>query len=136
MTRTFRKKMKRAIEMATAIALGVVCAQLLDVFPFSSKSDRRFLVYSIQRQLRAGQSRADVEAVIKTHMAPFLHRHELEDGILLRADTGLSNAVLLRATFEDGRLVSARIRGEDGPHERFDDAPPDIVETKPNQAVQ
>ncbi len=119
--------MKRSLEFIVAVAIGIVLAQMLDVFPFSTKGDRRFLLYSIQRELQVGQTKTEIDEVIQTHQAPFLHRIDSDQQILLRVDTGAANSVLLTVALSDGNLRSSRIRGEDGPEEIFHDAPPDIA---------
>ncbi len=118
--------MKRIPETAALILIGIVLAQLLDLVLFSSKPERRFLLYSIQRELHDRLPLVDVEEIVQRHKAPFIHEYRKDDSITLRVDTGFTDSAVLSITFTDGHLTSARIRGEDGPHERFEDAPPDI----------
>ena len=49
--------------------------------------------------------------------------------MIIRVDTGLANSYLLSIEFRYGHLYAARIRGEDGPHESFPDAPADLGPT-------
>lgn len=71
---------------------------------------------------------SEAEMVVNRKASQYLHKRAVTNGLILRVDTGLANSCLLYIQFNNGRLMSARIRGEDGPHEVFIDAPSDIVE--------
>ena len=118
--------MKRPYSELICFAIGIAVTVILQGFVFDDHSERRFTLYNLQRELHAGMSPAQVESVISRHSAPFVHRVIANDMVFLRVDFRAAQSCLLSISFRNGVLASSRIRGEDGPHEVFSDAPPDI----------
>ena len=106
----------------TIIAALIVIAALF-VNPFSG---RKQTLYNIAKELSFGMTQEQVNSVIDKYDESYLHRHESQDRIILRVNLGITDSCLLSIRLTKGKLTSARIRGEDGPHETFSDAPPDI----------
>jgi hypothetical protein len=119
MRNSLRKLLGFAAIFATVLLLGVFLSEM--------HADRRYTIYNVRRELRAGMTRDEVQDIVSHHNASFLYKYATADRVILRVDTGLANSYLLSITFRDDRLLSAKIRGEDGPHEIFHDAPPDII---------
>lgn len=108
------------------LVVGVLIAVGLYYALDLGHGERRLLLYSIARELAVGMPRSQVETVLSRHQAPFLNRSDTPDGIVLRVSLGAAEFGLLSIQFQQGLLSSARIRGEDGPEDRLEDAPPDI----------
>jgi hypothetical protein len=117
------------LKSAACLIAGVVFGLVVEHALFQLDSDRRYALYNIRRELKFSLSRAEVEAIIARHQTPFIHIHR-GDGIALSVKLGgLARHCELSFAFEGDKLTTARIRGEDGPHDRFGDAPPDLEST-------
>lgn len=114
-----RELLNEVVTLAIGAAVGVVVEHVL----FDVYADRRFALYNILRGLKAGMSRQEVEAVIQRHDAPFITTRNSEDGIELLVHLGAVNALYLSITLSNNTLASAKIVGEDGPHDVPADAP-------------
>jgi len=101
--------------------LGVTVVDTL----INRDADRRFTIYNIMRELKRSATRQEVEAIIQRHDAPYLNKHADERGISLWVHLGFKTCGLT-ISFSNNLLEHASIRGEDGPHDLFKDAPPDI----------
>lgn len=95
---------------------------------FSRQVDRDLeALLAVARGLRAGMTRAEVLDVAARHESPGLRRRaDGEDRLVLFAPYGLARTCSLELAFRDGRLASARARGEDGPQRTCPGAPPDL----------
>ncbi len=107
--------------LLAALLLGL---QLL----FSRRVDRDLDgLLAAARGLRVGMTRAEVLDVAARHESPGLRRRaDGEDRLVLFAPYGFSRTCSLELVFRDGRLASARTRGEDGPQRSCPGAPPDL----------
>ena len=111
------------LRIVIGVAIAVGCASYFS----SVSSDHRHTIYAIQCDLRSGMRMQEVFDVVRRHDEPFLHKYLSQDSVTLWVHTSpFADSCSLGLTFEEGTLRSARIRGEDGPHEKFADAPPDI----------
>lgn len=92
--------------------------------------DRRFEIYAIASELKAGMPREEVITIIKQKNLPhvkIIYSKE-DNSIMADVSIGLARYCSLSIEFtQDGVLKSSRIRGEDGAHQKFRDAPPDII---------
>ena len=116
--------MKKNIEIFLAIILGASLISLLGT-PFSVK-ERRFTIYNIMKELDVGINKNQINLIISRHNTPFLHRTDVNQDIILRVDLGIFDSCLLSIKMKQNKLVSASIRGEDGPQDYFQDAPQDL----------
>lgn len=117
------------LKSAEYLLAGAILGLLVEHSLFQLDSDRRYALYNIRRELKFGLSRAEVEAIIARHQTPFIHIHRGEGITLTVKLGGLAQYCELLLAFEEEKLTDARIRGEDGPHDRFRDAPPDLEST-------
>jgi hypothetical protein len=116
-----------AISTALACMVGGAVVAYIGEQTFSSpKEERRFLVYAIARDLRLGMARAEVAAVIERHRAPYLDLSEEPGVVRVRVNISSARSCQLTLGFSDERLTYMRIRGENGPDDRFPDAPADM----------
>ena len=118
---------KRELVSAIAmLAIGGLLAIIVRDQLVDQHADRRFALYHVRRELRAGMSRAEVEAVISRHQAPYVEKVESGDAIRLTVRMGGRNWLYLDITFSGGAVVGARFAGEDSLEDVPDDAPPNI----------
>lgn len=89
--------------------------------------ERRNTLYRIHWELRAGMSQGEVREIISRYNAPYLRSFVQGEKLILHAKVGLIRSCILTVTFRNGRISSARTRGEDGPLHILRDAPPDLV---------
>ena len=71
-------------------------------------------------------TRAEVEAVIGRHDAPYIEKSGSGASTRLTVRMGGLNWLYLEIRFSGGGLSSARFAGEDSPEDVPDDAPPNI----------
>lgn len=89
--------------------------------------DRRFALYEIMTSLRYDMPRPEVEKVIKENEKPFIEQTAYgQDGMRLKVTVGLAQELYLLLRFDQGKLISAVMHGEDGRADRFADQPADI----------
>lgn len=87
---------------------------------------REKAVFDLMGHLRRGMSRDEVIKLVNRSDTSFLRLHETDDRLVATASTGLGRGCILTMEFQDKKLSSARIRGEDGPTDVLKGAPPDI----------
>ena len=107
------------IALGTIIGIGIAGG-------LSSHGERRYVLYGIQRELKGGMPRSDVLAIVEKHDHDSFVTRSSEEQLIVWVSLGGAQYCGLIVSFENSQLVSSQIRGEDGPEERFDDAPPDI----------
>lgn len=91
--------------------------------------DRRFSLYEIMSSLEYGMPHPEVEKVIQENGKSYIKRAAYgQAGIRLAVTVGLAQELYLFLQFNDAKLISAVMHGEDSPTDRFGDQPHDILE--------
>jgi len=97
---------------------------------YCATTGRKLTLYAIRRELSIGMSRPEADSVIERHAARYLVREwsQREEQLSLLVMYGIGQeSCSLTLRFRSGKLESARIRGEDGEHDRCGgDGPPDL----------
>lgn len=110
----------------------VLCGGLLLLafqrFVLDVKPENRQTLYAIHRNLRKSMTVQEVRAVVERHRAEHLRVRwsPAADAVTVSTVTGLFQGCDLWVRFQDDRLISAKVRGDDTPDQRLRDAPPDI----------
>jgi hypothetical protein len=85
----------------------------------------------MMKEFKKDMPRSEVLAIIEKHQKPFVHKSSnqiSEETISLWVYYfAFVKSCHLIIEFNNNKLYMAKIRGEDGPHEVFKDAPPDIL---------
>lgn len=92
------------------------------------RPSNRFRIYALHTSLRLGMPAAEVERLLSTKDDPKVE-HAWTRGhreLTVWVPLGVLRACYLHVKLEDGRVVQARVRGEEGASDRFADAPPDL----------
>lgn len=109
------------------IILGII---FLSLAIYSYHPDERLVLYDIMKELKVGMPRKDVLAIIEKYQKSFVHKSSdqmIDKNISLWVYyLGFFYSCHLIIEFSDNKLYSAKIRGENGPHDTFKDAPLDI----------
>lgn len=110
-----------------SIILGITII-LLTIYSY--RPDERFVLYDIMKELKIDMPRKEVLSIIEKYQKPFVHKSSNQmndkDISLWVYYFGFFYSCHLIIEFSDNKLYSAKIRGENGPHDTFKDAPHDI----------
>ena len=117
--------MKRTLACLTCFAIGVTFA-LAMVYILDVNWERRFVLYHIRNELKKDLSKTEVEEIISRHQASFITRFEARDRINLLVNLGVTDSLSLILSFENDKLNSAVLMGEDHPKDVPKDAPPNL----------
>ncbi len=105
----------------------MVALRAVDSVEVKQNQPRLDALYSVMRGLRVGMPRTEVLAAIKSNRSSMDLEQVAENGdITLWVHYGAIDSCGLTIGFNEGRLAGARLRGEDGPHERCPSAPLDL----------
>jgi hypothetical protein len=119
----------RVIGILVALALcGTVVVLGFQRFVLGVKAENRHALYAIQRELRKDMTRHEVEAIVAGHQDEHLRIRwsPQADSVTVSTIIGFFQGCDLRVRFQNERLVSATVRGDDTPDQRLSDAPADI----------
>lgn len=119
-------KKKELIGQLGLVAVGVILSLAVVELVLEKDADRRFTLYNIRRELQKGLPRAEVEAVIARHDAPYIEKHRGDESVVLSVRLGGINMLYLRIDFAEEKLTRARFGGEDHRQDVPKDAPPNI----------
>ena len=118
--------MKSAFRIALAVALVPIL--VLGLVWMMDARERRFALYEIMNSLKYSMPYPDVKRVVKENEEPYIQKTVLgRDEVLLKVTLGLAQEFVLCIRFDDGKLISAVMHGEDSPADRFPDQPQDIL---------
>ena len=119
----------RVVGILVALGLcGAIVLQGFQRFVLGVKPENRQSVYAIQRELRKDMTREEVSAVVARHQDEHLRVNWTPQSDTMTVSTviGFFQGCDLRVRFQNERLVSATVRGDDTPDQRLSDAPADI----------
>lgn len=119
----------RVIGILVALALcGAAVVLGFQRFVLGVKPENRHALYAIQRELRKDMARQEVDAIVARHQDEHLRIRWSPQGDSVTVSTiiGFFQGCDLRVQFQNERLVSATVRGDDTPDQRLPDAPADI----------
>ena len=85
--------------------------------------ERRFILYSIIRELKPGMAKSEAEAVVQRHQAPFIDYHETPNGMVVGVRLLPIKYLDLYMHFDQDKLVNAGLITDDGPDNLPRDAP-------------
>ncbi len=90
---------------------------------------KRMEIYAVALSLKPDMQKSEVLEVINNQRGAHTKISSSDGGnsLKLSAYTGFGSFCRLKITFQNDRLISAKIRGENSPNQRFADAPPDIL---------
>ncbi len=118
-------RLKKFLENLAHLAFGFTLA-LTFIWLMDVNRERRFVIYHIIGELKKDMPKAEAEDVIHRHQATFINRSDSEGRTFLLVHMGLTDALYLSIDYADGKLVSARLGGEDNPQDVPKDAPANI----------
>ena len=95
-------------------------------FLFSGSADRRFVLYSVMKELRKDMSRSEAEGIVSRHTTPFVERHERNDTLSLSVWLSAMKTLTLNLNFAEQKLARAEFVGIDSPSDIPRDAPSPI----------
>jgi hypothetical protein len=95
-------------------------------FLFSGSADRRFVLYSVMKELRKDMSRGEIEGIVSRHATPFVERHESNNTLSLSVWLSVMKTLTLKINFAEQKLARAEFVGIDSPSDIPRDAPSPI----------
>ena len=95
-------------------------------FLFSGSADRRFVLYSVMKELRKDMSRGEIEGIVSRHVTPFVERHERINTLSLSVWLSAMKTLTLKLNFAEQKLARAEFVGIDSPSDIPRDAPSPI----------
>ena len=95
-------------------------------FLFSGSADRRFVLYSVMKELRKDMSRGEIEGIVSRHATPFVERHERNNTLSLSVWLSAMKTLTLKLNFAEQKLARAEFVGIDSPSDIPRDAPSPI----------
>lgn len=95
-------------------------------FLFSGSADRRFVLYSVMKELRKDMSRSQIEDIVSRHSTPFVERHERNNTLALSVWLSAMKTLTLKINFAEQKLARAEFVGIDSPSDIPRDAPSPI----------
>ena len=114
------------VQIVYCISCAVLGFFSRDYF-FSGAADRRFVLYSVMKELRMDMSRTEIEGIVARHDAPFVERRQSNDRLTLSVWLSAMKVLFLTITFSEQKLVRAEFAGGDSPSDIPHDAPSPIV---------
>jgi hypothetical protein len=123
------KTLKVVAAVAVVVLVTVILAEGFDRLVLKSTPANRLSIYAVQREVRRGMEAKDVAEIVArlTNERVRVRWEEASKGLRLSTQMGFFHGgCQLTARFVEGRLVSSKVRGTEGPDERLHDAPADI----------
>jgi hypothetical protein len=129
----YRSKLQKFLKNKKIIHSIICGIILISLISYSCRPNDCQVLYDIMKELKPNMSRKEVLSIIEKHYKTYIHKSYMPSEV---NDETISLWVYYFAfikschliiDFNDNKLYMAKIRGEDGPHEVFKDAPPDIL---------
>ena len=117
--------MKKVFESISLVFIGFIFA-LLFIYIVDVNYERRFVLYHTLRELEIGMKKSEVVEIIQTHKTSFIREKSETDRILLSVYLGMADYLTLEINFNEGKLKTAHLYGEDSPTNVPSDAPQNI----------